>query len=174
MRERRLRTHDEEARFEQLEIRVEADAAQRDHDVHLRQSLDFGREVHGHAKHPTPQPVDISFSTPPWCRFDVSCDGKRVVFGRMRCPEEAAETQRISFGFVTPKEVFQTRNIIHFEMEGRYRLVGEGDEFSISSDSALGRELAEMRFTPQVVQYLPNIKFVMPKPLNWRGPKEQK
>ena len=134
--------------------------------------IDFGREVHGHAKHPTPQPVNISFEASS-CRFDVSCDGKRVVFGRVRCPEEPAEAQRISFSFVTPREVFQTRNIIHFELEGRYRLFGEGDEFSISSDSALGRELAEMHFTPQVVQYLPNIRFVMPKPLNWRGAKEQ-
>jgi hypothetical protein len=128
--------------------------------------------VHGHAKHPTPQPVDISF-TAPWCRFDVSCEGKRVVLGRVRCPEEPAQVQRLSIGFVTPKEVFQTRNIMHFDLEGRYRLMGDGDEFSISSDSTLGRELTELRFTPQVVQYLPHIRFVMPKPLNWRGAKEQ-
>ena len=163
------------APFELLQAGAHPEATAYCHKLILDQQvpIDFGREVHGHAKHPTPQPVDISFSTAPWCRFDVSCEGKRVVFGRVRCPEEAAETQRISFGFVTPKEVFQTRNIIHFEMEGRYRLVGDGDEFSLSSDSTLGRELTEMRFTPQVVQYLPNIRFVMPKPLNWRGAKEQ-
>jgi hypothetical protein len=135
--------------------------------------IDFGREVHGHAKHPTPQPVDISFSAP-FCRFDVSCDGKRVVFGRVRFPEEPAAMQKASFGFVTPKEVFQTRNIMHFELEPRFRLFGDGDEFSMSSDSVLGKELMDLRFTPQVVQYLPKTRFAMPKPLNWRGAKEQR
>jgi hypothetical protein len=134
--------------------------------------IDFGREVHGHAKHPTPQPVDISFA-PPWCRFDVACDGKRVAFGKVRLPEELSPPQRVSFGFVTPKEVFQTRNIMHFELSTGFRLFGEGDEFSMSSDSTLGKELVEMRFTPQVVQYLPKTRFAMPKPLNWRGPKEK-
>jgi hypothetical protein len=135
--------------------------------------IDYGREVVGHAKHPTPQPVEISWSAP-WCRFDVACEGKRVVFGRVRFPEEPAPAQRISFGFVTPKEVFQTRNIIHFELEARYRLFGEGDEFSLSGESALGKELVDLRYTPQVVQYLPKVRFVMPKPLNWRGPKEKR
>lgn len=135
--------------------------------------IDFGREVHGHAKHPTPQPVDVSFSMP-WCRFDVSCEGKRIVFGRVRIPEEPAAMQRASFGFVTPKEVFQTRNIMHFELETRFRPFGDGDEFSVSPESALGKELVDMRFTPQVVQYLPGTRFVMPKPLNWRGSKEQR
>ncbi len=134
--------------------------------------IDFGREVHGHAKYPTPQPVEISFAEP-WCRFDVACEG-RIVVGRVRMPQEPAETQRISFGFVTAREVFQTRNIIHFEMEARYRLFGEGDEFSLSSESALGRDMVELRYTPQVVQYLPHIRFVMPKPLNWRAPQEQR
>ncbi|MDY7228015.1 hypothetical protein [Hyalangium rubrum] len=134
--------------------------------------IDYGREVHGHAKHPTPQPVDIAFSAP-WCRFDVTCEGKRVAFGRVRFPEEPTGVQRLSIGFVTPKEVFQTRNIMHFDLEARYRLFGEGDEFSLSSDSTLGRELVDMRFTPQVVQHLPRIRFVMPKPLNWRGSKEK-
>ncbi|WP_224372701.1 acetoacetate decarboxylase family protein [Hyalangium versicolor] len=135
--------------------------------------IDYGREVHGHAKHPTPQPVDISFSTS-GCRFNVSCDGKRVAFGQVRLPEEPAAVQRASFGFVTAKEVFQTRNVMHFEFEARFRLFGDGDEFSLSSDSALGKDLSDMRFTPQVVQYLPKARFVMPKPLNWRGPKEQR
>jgi hypothetical protein len=135
--------------------------------------IDFGREVHGHAKHPTPQPVDIQFSSPV-CRFDVSCDGKRVAFGRVRIPEGAlSPTVKTTFGFVTPKEVFQTRNVMHFEFETSLRLFGEGDEFSVSSDSALGKELTDMRFTPQVVQYLPKARFVMPKPLNWRGNKEK-
>ena len=130
--------------------------------------IDFGREVHGHAKHPTPQPVNITFSAP-WCRFDVSCEGKRVTFGRVRFPEEPAAVARVSIGFVTPKEVFQTRNIMHFDLESRFRLFGEGDEFSVSSDSVLGKDLADMHFTPQVVQYLPKTRFVMPKPLNWQG-----
>jgi hypothetical protein len=161
--------------FELLQAGAHPDATALCYKLILDQQvpIDFGREVHGHAKHPTPQPVNISFSAP-WCRFDVSCEGKRVLFGRVRCPEEPAKAERISFGFVTAKEVFQTRNIIHFELEGRYRQLGDGDEFSLSSDSTLGRELTEMRFTPQVVQYLPNIRFVMPKPLNWRGPKEQR
>ncbi|HYH94666.1 acetoacetate decarboxylase family protein [Hyalangium sp.] len=134
--------------------------------------IDFGREVHGHAKHPTPQPVDISFSAQ-GCRFDVACEGKRVVVGQVRLPEEPSPSVRASFGFVTPKEVFQTRNIMHFELESRFRLFGEGDEFSMSSESTLGKELVDMRFTPQVVQYLPKTRFVMPKPLNWRGAKEK-
>jgi hypothetical protein len=131
--------------------------------------IDFGREVHGHAKHPTPQPVDISFAGP-WCRFDVSCDGKRVVFGKTRLPEEVSGYQSASFGFVTPKEVFQTRNIMHFELAMGLRLFGEGDEFSLANESKLGKELVDMHFTPQVVQYLPKARFVMPKPLNWLGP----
>ncbi|ADO72344.1 acetoacetate decarboxylase family protein [Stigmatella aurantiaca] len=130
--------------------------------------IDFGREVHGHAKHPSPQPVNIAFSTP-WCQFDVACEGKRLVQGRVRYPEEPAQNQRLSVGFVTPKEVFQTRNVMHFEMESRLRLFGEGDEFSLSSESTLGRALVQMRYTPQVVQYLPRVRFVMPKPLNWHG-----
>lgn len=134
--------------------------------------IDFGREVHGHAKHPTPQPVDVSFSAP-WCRFNVSCEGKRITFGKVRYPEEPAPVQRLSIGFVTPKEVFQTRNIMHFDLEARFRLFGDGDEFSLSSDSALGKELVDLRFTPQVVQFLPHVRFVMPKPLNWRGTKEK-
>lgn len=134
--------------------------------------IDFGREVHGHAKHPTPQPVDITFAAP-WCRFDVACEGKRVVFGRVRLPEEVSPAQRASFGFVTPREVFQTRNIMHFEFATGIRLFGEGDEFSMSGDSVLGKQLVDMRFTPQVVQCLPRTRFVMPKPLNWRGRKEK-
>jgi len=133
--------------------------------------IDFGREVHGHAKHPTPQPVDIRFIAP-WCQFNVSCDGKRVVFGRVRFPEEPVSPMKATFGFVTPKEVFQTRNVMHFEFGTSFRLFGEGDEFSLSSESVLGKDLVDMRFTPQVVQYLPKARFVMPKPLNWRGKKE--
>jgi hypothetical protein len=130
--------------------------------------IDFGREVHGHAKHPTPQPVDISFS-PPFCRYNVSCDGKRVVAGQVRLPEASTEMVRASFGFVTPKEVLQTRNIMHFDLAPSFRLFGDGDELSLSSDSALGKDLVDMRFTPQVVQYMPKTRFAMPKPLNWRG-----
>jgi hypothetical protein len=135
--------------------------------------IDFGREVHAHAKHTTPQPVDISFSASS-CKFNVSCDGHRVAFGQVRLPEEPAAMMRASFGFVTPKEIHQTRNIMHFDLEPRFRLFGEGDEFSLSSNSALGKDMVDMRFTPQVVQYLPKTRFVMPKPLNWRGAKEKR
>jgi hypothetical protein len=133
--------------------------------------IDFGREVHGHAKHPAPQPVNITFSAP-WCQFDIACDGQQLVQGHVRYPSEAEPSgvRRLSVGFVTPKEVFQTRNIMHFEMESRMRLFGEGDTFSLSSESALGRALVQMQYTPQVVQYLPGVRFVMPKPLNWHGP----
>ncbi len=130
--------------------------------------IDYGREVHGHAKHPTPQPVDITFAQST-CRFSVSCEGKRVAFGHVRLPEPSTAMQRASFGFVTPKEIFQTRNIMHFDLAPSFRLFGEGDEFSTSRDSALGKDLVDMRFTPQVVQYMPKTRFVMPKPLNWLG-----
>lgn len=131
--------------------------------------IDFGREVHGHAKHPAPQPVNIAFGAP-WCQFDIACDGKPLAQGRVRYPAEPAGFQRLSVGFVTPKEVFQTRNIMHFEMESRLRLFGEGDVFSLSGESPLGRALVPLNYTPQVVQYLPRVRFVMPKPLNWHGP----
>lgn len=125
--------------------------------------IEYGREVNGFNKHPSPQPVTIAFNGAT-CSIDVACEGASVVTGRVELPQEPAEVQRVSMAFVTGAAVFQSRGLFHFDMQARFRAFGGSDTLRV------GAELEALDYRPQLVQYLPGSRFVMTKPLNWLGP----
>jgi hypothetical protein len=130
--------------------------------------IEYGREVHGFNKYPTPQPVEVKFAHTA-CRFKVACEGRKVVSGRIQLPQEAAPVQRVSFGYVTGAAVFQSRGVFHFDMQARFRDLGDEDKFAIGKTGKLSRELRDIDYVPRLVQFLPQARFVMPKPSNWRA-----
>lgn len=157
--------------LELLQVGMHADATLLVHRLILDQlvPIEYGREVHGFNKFPRPQPVVIDFSADR-CRFDVSCEKEAVVSGQVQLPQEASPVQRVSLGYVTGAALFQTRGLFHFDLQARFRPFGEGDSFSIGRKSGAGRELHEMDFSPRMAQFMPQARFVMPKPLNWQAP----
>lgn len=128
--------------------------------------IEYGRELHGIPKDRTPQPIDISLTESRF-RFTLGSEGRQAVRGDLQLPQEPAPTVRVSFPFVTPVELLQTRNVLHYEFAPRLRVADGADTLTFLPDTEFGRQLRELNFQLGVVQYAPGARFVMPKPLNW-------
>jgi len=134
--------------------------------LNQRVPIEYGRELHGIPKHRTPRPIDISL-TESRCRFTLGSEGRHAVRGDIQLPQEPAPTVRVSFPFVTPVDLLQTRNVLHYEFAPRVRVADGEDTLTFLPDTEFGRLLRELDFQLRVVQYAPGARFVMPKPLNW-------
>lgn len=134
--------------------------------------IDYGREVHGMAKHRRPQSIAFRREGAT-ARFELICDGTSAVRGTLDLPEGQAAAIRSSMLFVTPSnELFQTRTVFHTELVPLIRPRKPSDELTLSADTELGSLLTELQFDLNIVQYSARSRFVMLKPQNWRPAKD--
>lgn len=136
--------------------------------LHLnsRVPIEYGREVHGIPKalQPARFSSEIALTR---CSFRVDVDGNAAAAGNIGLPQGESAYIAIDLKFVTPVAGNQTVNVLHCELAPLFRDIDAADVLAFSADTQFGAMMQTLRFTPQLVQFCPQSRFVMPKPLNW-------
>jgi len=131
-----------------------------------RVPIEYGREVHGIPK--ALQPVRFSSKiAQARCSFCVDVEGNAAAEGNIGLPQDESAYIAIDIKFVTPVVGNQTVNILHCELASRFRSFDAADVLAFSDATEFGTMMHALRFSPQLVQFCPQSRFVMPKPLNW-------
>jgi hypothetical protein len=128
--------------------------------------IDYGREVNGLPKYKAPQPITYTTTGSRW-QFGLSVDGHPAINGDVLLPAGPGTFVQLAVPVVSSTEINQTTGLMIGEAALRVGLFDASDTLQFHAGSAFGKALHQMHFTPQIVEYLPNFRFVLPKPTNW-------